>query len=128
MYRPLMLQHASLEVRPDEVDACVGFWRLLGFEPMTPPPILRGHVTWVQRAETQIHLLHTDEPSAAARAGHVAVVAEDYDGALAALRGAGFDPQPGSNAWDAPRSFVRDPVGHLVEVMSAPPIPPWPGE
>jgi hypothetical protein len=122
-----MLQHASLEVRPDQVDACVGFWRLLGFEAMTPPPILRGQVTWVQRAGTQIHLLHTDEPIAAPQ-GHVAVLPDDYDGTLAALRGAGFDPYPGSNAWDAPRSFVRDPVGHLVEVMSAPPNPPWPGE
>jgi hypothetical protein len=34
----------------------------------------------------------------------------------------------GTNAWDAPRSFVRDPAGHLVEVMSRPPQPPWPGE
>jgi catechol 2,3-dioxygenase-like lactoylglutathione lyase family enzyme len=122
-----MLQHTSLEVRPDQADACVGFWRLLGFEQMTPPPILRGHVTWVQREGTQIHLLHTDEPVAVPK-GHVAVVADDYDGALAALRANGFDPYPGSNAWDAPRSFVRDPAGHLVEVMSAPPYPPWPGE
>jgi len=32
---------------------------------------------------------------------------------------------PGGNK---PRSFVRDPAGHLIEVMSAPPHPPWPGE
>jgi hypothetical protein len=45
--------------------------------------------------------------------------------ALTALRGAGFEPYDGENAWNAPRSFVRDPAGHLVEVMSAPPHPPW---
>jgi catechol 2,3-dioxygenase-like lactoylglutathione lyase family enzyme len=122
-----MLQHASLEVRGEQVEACVAFWRLLGFEPMTPPPALRRRFTWVQRAGTQIHLIPVDAP-VAAREGHVAVLAEDYDGALAALRGAGFQPEPGTNAWDAPRSFVRDPAGHLVEVMSAPPEPPWPGE
>ena len=33
----------------------------------------------------------------------------------------GFEPRPGSNAWDAPRWFVHDPAGHRVEVMSAPP-------
>ena len=122
-----MLQHASLEVRPDQVEACVGFWRLLGFERMTPPPMLRNRFTWVERAGTHIHLIPVDEPIAA-REGHVAVLPEDYEGALEALREAGFDPEQGSNAWDAERSFVRDPAGHLVEVMSAVPVPPWPGE
>jgi catechol 2,3-dioxygenase-like lactoylglutathione lyase family enzyme len=122
-----MLQHASLEVRPEQVEACVGFWRLLGFERMTPPPLLRNRFTWVERAGTHIHLIPVDDPIAA-REGHVAVLAEDYEGALAALREAGFDPEPGSNAWEAERSFVRDPAGHLVEVMSAVPTPPWPGE
>lgn len=122
-----MLQHATLEVRPDQVDACVAFWGLLGFEPMTPPPALRERFTWVHRAGTQIHLAPVDAP-VTAREGHVAVLAEDFDAALAALRAAGFEPRPGSDAWDAPRSFVRDPAGHLVEVMSALPEPPWPGE
>jgi catechol 2,3-dioxygenase-like lactoylglutathione lyase family enzyme len=122
-----MLQHASLEVRPEQVQPCVDFWRLLGFEPMTPPPMLRDRFTWVQRAGTHIHLIPVDEPIAAPE-GHVAVLAEDYDGALSALRDAGFDPEPGSNAWGAERSFVRDPAGNLVEVMAGLPVPPWPGE
>jgi catechol 2,3-dioxygenase-like lactoylglutathione lyase family enzyme len=122
-----MLQHASLEVRPEQVQPCVDFWRLLGFEPMTPPPMLRDRFTWVQRSGTQIHLIPVDEPIAA-RAGHVAVLAEEYDNALSALRDAGFELEPGANAWGAERSFVRDPAGHLVEVMSGPPVPPWPGE
>ena len=60
--------------------------------------------------------------------GHVAVLPPDYDAAIAALRDAGFAPAPGSDAWNAPRMFVRDPAGHRVEIMSAPPYPPWPGE
>jgi catechol 2,3-dioxygenase-like lactoylglutathione lyase family enzyme len=122
-----MLQHASLEVPADQVGACVDFWRLLGFEQMTPPPKLRDRFTWVERSGTHIHLIPVDAPIAA-REGHVAVLAEDYEGALGALREAGFEPSPGENAWDAERSFVRDPAGHLVEVMSAAPTPPWPGE
>jgi catechol 2,3-dioxygenase-like lactoylglutathione lyase family enzyme len=122
-----VLQHVTLEVRPDQVDACVRFWELLGFRPMTPPPLLRDRFTWVERNGTHIHLVPTGEP-AIPREGHSAVVAEDPEAALAALREAGFDPRPGSNAWDAPRWFVHDPAGHRVELMSAPPIPPWPGE
>jgi catechol 2,3-dioxygenase-like lactoylglutathione lyase family enzyme len=122
-----VLQHVTLEVRPDQVEACVRFWELLGFRRMTPPPLLRDRFTWVERNGTHIHLVPTDDP-AIPREGHSAVVADDHEAALRALREAGFDPRPGSNAWDAPRWFVLDPAGHRVELMSAPPVPPWPGE
>ena len=121
-----MLQHASLEVPPDRVADCVAFWALLGFTPLDPPPKLRSRFTWVEREGTQIHLIPAEDPSAPAREGHVAVVAVGYEATLRALRDAGFEPSEGQNAWDAPRSFVRDPAGHLVEVMSRPPHPPWP--
>jgi hypothetical protein len=55
------------------------------------------------------------------------VIAADYEATLARLTDAGYTLREGTNAWDAPRSFVRDPAGHLVEVMSKPPHPPWPG-
>jgi catechol 2,3-dioxygenase-like lactoylglutathione lyase family enzyme len=122
-----MLQHVSLEVPPAQVRECVAFWDLLGFTEMTPPPTLRDRVTWVEREGTQIHLIPVDAP-VRANEGHVAILAADYDAALAALADAGFEAREGSNAWDAPRTFVRDPAGHLVEVMSRPPHPPWPGE
>lgn len=115
-----MLHHVTLEVRPDQVDACVRFWRLLGFEQVTPPPLLRDRFTWVERAGTQIHLVPVEAPSVPSE-GHAAVVAEDVRAAVAALEAAGFAPRPGSLAWDAPRWFVKDPAGHRVEVMSAPP-------
>ena len=122
-----MLQHVTLEVLPDQVDPCVRFWALLGFDWMLAPPTLRDRFTWVARGDTQIHLMPVDDPAVPTR-GHTAVVAEDYDAALAALHEAGFALEPGSNAWDAPRTFVHCPAGHRVEVMSAPPRPPWPGE
>jgi catechol 2,3-dioxygenase-like lactoylglutathione lyase family enzyme len=105
----------------------VAFWELLGFREMTPPPLLRDRFTWVERDETQIHLVPVDAP-VPAREGHVAVLANDYDATLTRLAEAGFATRAGTNAWDAPRSFVRDPAGHLVEVMSKSPQPPWPGE
>jgi catechol 2,3-dioxygenase-like lactoylglutathione lyase family enzyme len=121
-----MLQHVSLEVRPDQVRDCVAFWELLGFREIEPPPLLRDRFTWVEREGTQIHLVPVDEP-AVPREGHTAVVApDDGEATVERLRAYGFDPRPGSNAWNAPRWFVHDPAGHRVEVMSAPPVPPWP--
>jgi catechol 2,3-dioxygenase-like lactoylglutathione lyase family enzyme len=120
-----MLQHVTLEVRPDQVRDCVRFWELLGFSEMEPPPTLRDRFTWVERDGTHIHLVPLETPAVPVE-GHTAVVAEDAERTVAVLREAGFDPHPGSNAWDAPRWFVHDPAGHRVEVMSAPPVPPWP--
>jgi hypothetical protein len=114
-----VLQHVSVEVRPDQVEACLEFWRLIGFEQVTPPPSL-SRFTWVERDGTQIHLMPFEDP-VTTRRGHAAVVVEDYEAVLAALRERGFEPEPGSNAWGAPRSFVRDPAGNHVELMSAPP-------
>ena len=115
-----MLQHVTLEVRPDQVRDCVRFWELLGFAELEPPELLRGRFIWVGRGGTQIHLQPVEDPTVPER-GHAAVVAEDAEAAVTRLREQGFDPQPGSNAWNAPRWFVHDPAGHRVEVMSAAP-------
>jgi catechol 2,3-dioxygenase-like lactoylglutathione lyase family enzyme len=120
-----VLQHVSLEIPGGLVRDCVRFWELLGFAEIAPPPRLGGRFTWVARNDTQIHLIPVDATTPS-REGHVAVIAADYEASLAALRGAGFELRDGLDAWDAPRTFVRDPAGHLVEVMSKPPLPPWP--
>jgi catechol 2,3-dioxygenase-like lactoylglutathione lyase family enzyme len=114
------LQHVSLEVRPDQVPAEREFWQLLGFEPVDPPGSLGKRSAWVQRDGTQIHFLFADEPVTAPE-GHVAVVAEDWDDAIARLRDAGFKPEEHERHWGAARAFVSTPAGHLVEVMAAPP-------
>jgi len=122
-----VLQHVTLEVRADEVRACVAFWELLGFEEIPAPPALRDEFTWVQRAATQIHLVAAEQPAVAER-GHVAVLAADYDGTVRRLADAGYAPKPGLRAWDGDRVFVRDPAGHRIEIMETAPLPPWPGE
>ena len=47
--------------------------------------MLRDRFTWVEREDTQIHLVPVDAP-VPAREGHVAVVADDYEATLARLR------------------------------------------
>ena len=112
-----MIQHIAIEVREEDVEACVRFWALLGFGRVPAPEELAKRSTWVQAGATQIHLLYADEP-VVAREGHVAVVAEDYDATLAALRVAGFKPDPRTRYWGSPRAFVRSPTGHRVELMA----------
>lgn len=75
---------------------------------------------WVERAGTQIHLMRRDDAVQLPH-GHFAVVVDDYERTLDRLRDAGFDPEPRKEHWGAPRSFVRDPAGNRVELMSAPP-------
>jgi catechol 2,3-dioxygenase-like lactoylglutathione lyase family enzyme len=112
-----MIQHVALEVREQDVEACVRFWALLDFEQVDPPPSLATRAAWLQAGETQVHLLFSEAPVVAPE-GHVAVVAGDYDATLAALHAAGFEPEPRTQHWGSPRAFVRSPAGHRVEVMA----------
>jgi catechol 2,3-dioxygenase-like lactoylglutathione lyase family enzyme len=115
-----MLQHVALETRPDDVEAVVAFWALLGFERVEAPPSLRGRAIWLQHRGTQVHLLLTDEP-VVPPGGHAAFVVDDYDATVAALRAAGHRAEPRAEHWGVPRTVASDPSGHRVEVMSAPP-------
>ena len=116
----MTLQHVSVEVTRDQVPAELEFWALLGFERVEPPGTLSEVAAWVQRDGTQIHLLFTDDPVVPPQ-GHVAVVAEQWDAAIAALQEAGHDPQERTRHWGAARAFVHTPAGHTVEVMAAAP-------
>ncbi|HTN22619.1 MAG TPA: VOC family protein [Solirubrobacteraceae bacterium] len=112
-----MIQHVALEVRYDDVDACLHFWWLLGFERLAAPPALAERSVWVQAGATQIHLLFADEPVIPAE-GHVAVVVGDFDATFAVLERAGFAPEARTQYWGSPRAFVRSPAGHRVEFMA----------
>lgn len=115
-----MLQHVSIEVRPEDVDDCVRFYALAGFRRVEPPASLGGRAAWVERDGTQVHLMLSDDPVVPPN-GHHALVVDDYDATLAALRAAGFDPESRTEHWGAARSFVRNPAGHRVELMAAAP-------
>src|SRR4051794_15236681 len=90
---PAMLQHVTIELTADQVDACVEFYALLGFVRVEPPESLAGRATWVERDGTQVHLMPVDEP-VVPPSGHHAVLVSDYPATIAALRDAGFDPEP----------------------------------
>jgi catechol 2,3-dioxygenase-like lactoylglutathione lyase family enzyme len=116
-----MLQHVTIEVSAAQVDDCVRFYALLGFEKVDPPESLKGRATWVERDGTQVHLMPVDDPAVPPSGHHALLVEGDYDATLERLRGAGFDPEPRTEHWGARRSFVRNPAGHRVEVMAGSP-------
>ena len=115
-----MIQHVALEVAPARVAECVAFYALLGFEEVEPPDSLRDRAAWVERGATQLHLLFVDEPQALP-AGHVAVVAEEWEATVERLRSAGHEVDPRREHWGSPRAYVRDPAGNLIELMERPP-------
>lgn len=115
-----MLQHVALEVREADAQALLAFLALLGFEPVEPPATLAGRTAWAQRGGTQVHLLFTAEPVVPPE-GHTAVVLDDYEASLGALRETGHGVDPRREHWGAARAFVTAPAGHRFEVMAAPP-------
>jgi catechol 2,3-dioxygenase-like lactoylglutathione lyase family enzyme len=114
------LQHVSLEVPAERLADCVAFWALLGFEQVVLPEQFAGQVAWVHHDGTSIHLIVTDQP-VVPPTGHAAVVLDDYEATLDRLRAAGFEHDPQTEHWGAPRAYLRDPAEHRVEVMAAPP-------
>jgi catechol 2,3-dioxygenase-like lactoylglutathione lyase family enzyme len=109
------IHHVAVPTRRSDVDACLAFWALLGYERVEPPATLRDRATWLERDGRQIHLQYLDD----APSGHVALVATQAE--VDALAAAGHAVEPRRAHWGAPRWYVRDPAGHLVELMLAPP-------
>jgi catechol 2,3-dioxygenase-like lactoylglutathione lyase family enzyme len=114
-----MIQHVTRTVSPATVEECVGFYRLLGFEPTEPPPGIAGRAVWLALGPTQLHLMPSDDPQP--EQGHIAIVAPAYAATLDRLQQAGHAVEPRREHWGSPRAYVRDPAGHLVELMEYPP-------
>jgi catechol 2,3-dioxygenase-like lactoylglutathione lyase family enzyme len=117
-----VIHHAGLEIRPAAADGEVAFWALLGYLEVAPPaPSLAERSRWVQSADgAQVHLLLVEHPMVP-DTGHVAVVAEDYEAVVGALRAAGHEAADRERYWGARRTQVISPAGHRVEIMAAPP-------
>jgi len=114
-----VLHHVGIEVAAAEIEAAAGFFELIGFERVKPPPTLR-EFTWLEREGTQVHLMPEEEPTVPS-SGHLAVVVSDFDAIVARLRRRGFTVEPKREHWDQPRALAIVPGGHRVELMAAPP-------
>jgi len=116
-----VLHHVGIEVAPADIEAAVGFFELIGFERVEPPPALAEY-TWLEREGTQVHLMPEEEPTVPSP-GHLAVVAPDFEETVSRLREHGFEVEAKREHWDQPRALAIAPGGHRVELMAAPPAP-----
>lgn len=116
-----MLHHVGIEVAPTDVEALAGFFQLLGFARVEPPPTLADY-TWLEREGTQVHLMPEEEPTVPSP-GHLAVVVPDFEETVARLRERGFEVEAKREHWGEPRALAIAPGGHRVELMAAPPAP-----
>lgn len=115
-----MIHHVSFEVAPGaDADAEVTFWRAIGFAEVAAPGTLAERARWVESDDMQIHLLYADPPQVGGE-GHVALIVTDYDEVVTRLRNAGHEAAPRREHFGAPRTQVRTPTGHLVEIMAPP--------
>jgi hypothetical protein len=118
-YAESVLHHVGVEVAPPDLERSVLFWELVGFVRVEPPTALDEFI-WMECGGTQIHLLPTESPIVPGQ-GHVAVVASDFEAAVAGLAEAGFDVDRRREYWGAARAKAIAPGGHTVELMAAPP-------
>lgn len=116
-----MLHHVGIEVAREDVEAAAGFFELIGFTRVEPPPTLSEY-TWLERGGTQVHLMPEESPTVPSP-GHIAIVAPDFDSTVARLREGGFEVEPRREHWGRPRVLAIAPGGHRVELMAAPPAP-----
>lgn len=119
-----MIHHVTYAIALAELENCLSFYRLLGFQPVDVPAGIAGRAVWLERSGTQIHLMPSAEAAPAQgphRRGHVGIVVEHYEATLERLRGEGFQIDPRQAHWGSPRCYVRDPAGNLVELMAWPP-------
>jgi hypothetical protein len=114
-----VLHHVGIEVALEDVEALTGFFELIGFERIEPPPTFAKY-TWLEREGTQIHLMPTEEPTVPSP-GHLALVTQDFHATVARLRERGFAVEPKREHWGEPRALAIAPGGHRVELMAAPP-------
>jgi catechol 2,3-dioxygenase-like lactoylglutathione lyase family enzyme len=114
-----MIQHVTRQIQSSELDGCVRFYELLGFEQVPVPEGIAGRAVWLQRRATQIHLMPTAD--AIPSSGHVGIVVEDYADTVARLREQRHEIDPRQEHWGSPRCYVHDPAGNLCELMAWPP-------
>ena len=116
-----MIQHVTRPIQRSELDDCLRFYGLLGYEEIPVPEGIRGRAVWLAQSGSgpdaaDLHLQFADVPSPAA--GHVAFVVQAYEQTLAHLREAGYEVESRPEHWGSPRAYVRDPAANLVEVMA----------
>jgi catechol 2,3-dioxygenase-like lactoylglutathione lyase family enzyme len=111
------LHHASVQVPRADLPRCVAFYReVLGLRQVEN---LAG-IAWFELPNgDHVHIL--EGPGAPGSQAHFALQVDDFEATLARSEAHGCPVMLSQDLWGAPRRFIRDPVGNLIEVFPSPP-------
>jgi catechol 2,3-dioxygenase-like lactoylglutathione lyase family enzyme len=120
----LRLQHTSLQVPVSELARCEAFYReVFGLRQVRN---LAG-IAWFELPNgDHIHLVEGEPRDRHSRA-HLALHVDDFEETLERAIAHGSQIEMAPDLWGAPRRFLHDPVGNLIEVFPAPPPIGLPG-
>ena len=107
-------------VPPGRTDEAVAFYvDVLGLRRVDKPPALAGNGgAWLDvDGFAQLHLSERD--GAVHPDAHVALVVDDLDGVLAALRRRDAEWTEQEDVFGGRRGFTRDPAGNRVELLES---------
>ena len=114
------LQHASVQVPEELLEACSAFYRdVIGMEQI---PNLAGRAWFRFGDGDHVHLL--GGPGAPESLAHMALQVDDLAATLERCLAAGAPPLEADRIWGEERWFVRDPAGNMVELFAVPPPDP----
>lgn len=116
------MSHVSFPVQ--DLDRSLAFYcGLLGFEPIPRPNVGIGGA-WLQAGDAQVHLIERfpdmpigePPPTLNPAAQHIAFAIDDYDAAVATLKGGGLTVL--ETGADQGQLWVQDPDGHVIELTA----------
>ena len=114
----LRLHHASVQVPAGELARVTAFYRdVFGLKQVDN---LAG-IAWFELPNgDHVHLVEGVPADRASRA-HFALHVDDFEETLERAVAHGSEIELAPDLWGAPRRFLHDPVGNLIEVFPAPP-------
>src|SRR5688572_33413321 len=117
----ITLHHVNVTVTPELEEATKHFYgEVLGLTQVPKPATSRQSGAWYQLGSNQLHLSVETREKGARGSGHVCFAISDLAEAEQRFRKAEVeiipDPKPNPNA---PRFFVRDPSGNLLEIAQS---------
>ena len=116
----IRLQHASVQVPEELLDACGDFYEhAIGMQRI---PNLAGRAWFRFGDGDHVHLL--GGPAAPSSMAHMALQVDDLAATLERCRARRAVAVEADRIWGEERWFVRDPAGNLVELFTVP--PPFP--
>jgi catechol 2,3-dioxygenase-like lactoylglutathione lyase family enzyme len=113
----MRLQHANVVIPPGSTEAVAKFYvGVLGLRRIAKPAALDPSGAWFDvDGYAQLHL--SERAGERHPDSHFALVVDDYDGVLEALRRSGSPWTEQEDVFGGRRGFTRDPAGNRVELL-----------